>query len=421
MRGAPTGHVLVTGSTLPYGARRLRANRTHPREGTVEADQQRWCEVRRGMNATRVQLSKLAAQLYEGSLRFGETGLLARPDWILPEPVDFAAVDLEWLDGSVPPPELTGAEDSTRAVRPLASVERRYQRYTHAIRSLNRPSLFENRLSYRLTDLTWKPGGGRMAFGTTTYFDMVDVCEAAAHEFAAAHLSFNGDGPVPADRASWRRLPLRKQIDDPFDLARRPLLPSVNTLTIRRTESSASFVLHRRDPAKVAVAGGMLHIMPAGVFQPAGISSQAQRHDFDLWRNVMREYSEEFLGDPEHDGSSGSLVDYDHEEPFRSLDQARRDGRVRTWLLGMGLDALVLAGEILSVVVFDADVHDEILGDAVAVNTEGNVVSSGMAGATGIGFNEENIRHIVDHEPIAPSAAACLELAWQHRGRILSR
>lgn len=193
------------------------------------------------------------------------------------------------------------------------------------------------------------------------------------------------------------------------------------TLTIRRTESSASFVLHRRDPAKVAVAGGMLHIMPAGVFQPAGISSQAQRHDFDLCRNVMREYSEEFLGDPEHDGSSGSLVDYDHEEPFRSLDQARRDGRVRAWLLGMGLDALVLAGEILSVVVFDADIYDEIFGDAVAVNTEGNVVSSGMAGATGIGFNEENIRHIVDHEPIAPSAAACLELAWQHRDRILAR
>jgi hypothetical protein len=45
----------------------------------------------------------------------------------------------------------------------------------------------------------------------------------------------------------------------------------------------------------VAIAGGMLSVMPTGVFQPASITPTHNSADFDLWRNMMREYSEEFL------------------------------------------------------------------------------------------------------------------------------
>jgi hypothetical protein len=40
----------------------------------------------------------------------------------------------------------------------------------------------------------------------------------------------------------------------------------------------------------------------------------------------MREYSEEFLGNPEHDGSAAQMIEYDSVEPFRSLNAARRAG-----------------------------------------------------------------------------------------------
>jgi hypothetical protein len=76
----------------------------------------------------------------------------------------------------------------------------------------------------------------------------------------------------PGIRApSWRRLPFRKLLRDSFDLALRPLPPSIDTLTIRRDDEDASFILHRRDAARVTVAGGMYHIMPAGVFQPSSL------------------------------------------------------------------------------------------------------------------------------------------------------
>ena len=51
--------------------------------------------------------------------------------------------------------------------------------------------------------------------------------------------------------------------------------------------------------------------------------------DFDLWRNMLREYSEELLGNPEHDGSSGEPIDYEAQEPFRTLNEGRRQGKVR--------------------------------------------------------------------------------------------
>ena len=67
-------------------------------------------------------------------------------------------------------------------------------------------------------------------------------------------------------------------------------------------------------------------VMPTGVFQPACILPSAGDADLSLWHNMMREYSEEFLGNPEHDGN-GDPIDYANQEPFRSLEAARREGR----------------------------------------------------------------------------------------------
>jgi hypothetical protein len=195
--------------------------------------------------------------------------------------------------------------------------------------------------------------------------------------------------------------PVRKLIGDPFDFSRRTVLPSIDTLTIRRGSSgSASLVLHRRDSGSVAVAGDMLHVMPCGVFQPSSVLPAAQVADFDLWRNIMREYSEEFLGAPEAEGD-GAPIDYAGTEPFATLDAARRDGRVRVYCLGFGLDALTLVGEILTVAVFDADVYDQLFGDMVTSNSEGTIA------ATEVPFEEHTVRRLLSGRPhaLAPAAA----------------
>jgi len=88
---------------------------------------------------------------------------------------------------------------------------------------------------------------------------------------------------------------------------------TIDTLTVRRdtTDGSYTFFLLARDTTKVVVGGGQYGVIPAGEFQPASIAPTSMQADLDLWRNMVREYSEELLGQPEHDGSSGQQLDYE--------------------------------------------------------------------------------------------------------------
>jgi transcriptional regulator with XRE-family HTH domain len=382
----------------------------------VAASQEQWLHTRRLINAHHTELAKAAAQLYPDDVRVGTTGLVARPEWISGSPlVDLANVEIA-LDSHAPEPLMDGTEDVSSHTRPLWSAERRYQRYSHAVRDVARPKLFENRPSWRLLDVKFAGGGARLAFGHMNYFDAMDISEAVAHETAAA-LVVNND---TVSRPTWRGLHLRKAIGDPFDLTRRAALLSINTLTIRRDRSgSASVVLHNRSAANVATSGGIIGVMPAGVFQPSSVRAREHGDDFDLWRNVMREYSEEFLGNPEHAGD-GPGADYT-QEPLRSLDVARAEGRIRVYLLGLALGALDMWAGLETVAVIDADTFDDIFADLVRINDEGTVVRAGQHQPTAhIPFTREVINELIATGRLAPETAFSLETAWAHRDQLLS-
>ena len=132
-----------------------------------------------------------------------------------------------------------------------------------------------------------------------------------------------------------------------------------------------------------------------------------------MWCNMMREFSEEFLGNPEHDGD-GDPIDYARQEPFRSLNAARQAGKIRVWCLGIGLDALNYVADVLTVAIFDADVFDEIFDGLVESNEEGTVTGNG-SNEEQYTFNSETVERLLANEPMAPSGAACLSLAWKHR------
>lgn len=388
-------------------------------EPRVKEDQEQWRNVRAQLNSHRAALASAAVELYDADHRVRDTNLIAAPGWILDRPVPLDTVTLTHHAETMPT-AVTGIESQSRSVRPLATSARRYPRYSYAVREVGHPGLFENRLSYRLANLENRRNRVRMTFGHTTYFDAIDVCEASAHEMARTHLRESDHGVV-VGRPSWRSLPLRRLVGDPFDLTRRVVLPSINTLTIRKAPDRVSFVLHNRSADRVAVAGGMLHVMPAGVFQPSSLLPSAQVEDFDLWRNMMREYSEEFLGNPEH-GGDGVPIDYDS-QPFVTMTEAFDQGRIRSWYLGTGVDALTLFGEILTVTVFDADVYDELFAEMVEANEEGTIVVAGSrtARSTAIPFDEMTVpRLLEERERFAPAAAACLRLAWEHRDVLLA-
>ncbi|WP_051194480.1 helix-turn-helix domain-containing protein [Nocardia jiangxiensis] len=369
-----------------------------------------WRLVRQTLNRNRHALTAAAARLYWDVIPIEGTTCITRPGWLAPNPVDLETIELGF-DADAPDPEINGGEVESEAYRPPRPNGDRYSRYSQAVRAIAQPALFENRTSYRLLDVDFSAAGGRMGFGLTTYFDMVDVCEVLAHETSSVWIS------KQRSRFDIEELPFRRRVGDLFDPRRRAILPSINTLTIRRGSEGDTFFLHRRGTGSVTLAAGLTHIIPAGVFQPAAIGQANISRDFSLWRNMLREFSEEFLDAPEHDGSSGTPVNYDV-EPFRTLTEGRQAGKVRAWCFGVGLDPLAPAGEILTTVVVDADVFDAAFPTIAPRNAEGELYPSD-AGTVGIGWTDSNVRQALYREPLAAAAAACISLTWKHRDVLL--
>ncbi len=388
------------------------------RSDPVEASQQAWCRTRRRLNRSRGELARTAARLYSPDVRLGDLPFMARPEWMPDRPIPLEQVRLDWSDDAVGA-EVTGTEPEAADVLPLRAPGRRFTRYTTAIKYLDSPALFENRPSYRLLDVDLTLDEPHMRFGLATYFDKLDVSEAVAHELANQTADRNGKRAT-----DWSTLPLRSLVGDPFNLQRRFVMPAVETLTLRqhRVTGDATFLLHWRDPAKVATAAGIYGLIPAGEFQPSSIASWDRHNDFSIWRGMVREFSEELLGEPERDGSSGEPLDYDNWPLYRDLQQALVDGRVRPFCLGVGLDSLTLTATILTVVVFDDDLFDSLFGDTVRINAEGELVSSAESTrvSQGLPFDDATVDRLLTREPMASPGACILDRASSARTMLLS-
>lgn len=373
--------------------------------GDVQRNQQEWLRVRSAPGARGRELTELAAWLYPESQRAPGGHVLAGPGWLLDEPMPLDLVRLAWADQQRPAASL-GTFDH---VLPMTSRGARYSGYSRAVRDLVRPLLLENRLSYRLLGLR-ADHGLALTFGTTTFFEMFDVKQAIAHEFKAAWLASNRSVP------DWDALPLRAAIGDTFDPQSMLMSPGISTLTIRRDRCGQHrFVLHERDGGKVADGGGLCHVMPAGEFQPSSVKLADVHNDFSVWRNMMREFSEEFLGNPEHNGSASRSIDYDHDEPFRSFEHARSQGGFRLWHYGLVMEPLELGAVQLTVAVIDDDAFDRLFASMVETNDEGRVV--GRDGRTDMPFTGEAIDRLDPR--LSASALTLLRLAWRDRDQLL--
>ncbi|GIH59833.1 hypothetical protein Msi02_06500 [Microbispora siamensis] len=371
-----------------------------------------WAETRRRLNGRRHELAAVADRLYPGLARAGSTRLLTRDGWTatpwtLATPLDLREVRLGWVEDA-PAPAVTGREPEAAALLPEGAGA-----YPDALGALARPRLFEDRTCYRLLEVAWP----ELTFTRARYFDGVSVGEAAAHELAAYEpvaqeiVARELAGQEFAGHGDGRPLPFRALVGDPTDLRRRPALCAISTLTLRhdRRTGETSFVLHWRDPARVAHGGGLFQVMPVGVFQPAHESAGAEKADLDLWKCVVREYAEEFLGRGEEYGDG---FDYEGWPLYRLLTDAREDGRVRSLVLGVGVDPLTFATDFLTVTVLEAETFDAVFGDVAAANSEGQVVGR-------VPFDAETVRRYVRDEPMQAAGAAVLDLAWRHREALL--
>jgi hypothetical protein len=377
------------------------------RSRTLTDSQRDWLRVREYLQQHRYELGLAAAEEYPNLLTVPESPLLTRQKWLPSKPLRLDAIDLQFAPES-PFTGLTSTEPATASVRPHRPNGSRYLTYSAAMADLAAPAVFENRSTYRLLDADLSGPRGRMVFSRGTYFDGIDLGEAAAHEYAASQL----DG---ADT------PLRCAIGDPCDPARRPMNLAISALTIRHDRSSgeATFLLHWRDPAKVGHAGGLYMVVPVGIFQASDDHTESERNDFSLWHCLVREYAEELLGESE-DHSGGEVpIDYD-DWPFAAhMTAALKSGRIRAHILGMGIDPLTFAADLLTVIVFDAPLFDELFSELVETNAEGRFVSPSKG--EGFLFLENAIRQVIQDQPVQAAGTAGMALALHNRAFLLSR
>jgi hypothetical protein len=384
----------------------------------VRRSQQEWRHARAYLNQHRHELGHAAARLYPRSWPVAGTKLLGRPGWLPEEPVPLEQVTLSWTPGW-PARAVDGSGPESAAARPLRDGAGRFGCYAAALGALDRPGIFEDRACYRLLEASAAPGAANLRFGEGRYFEVINVGEAVAHEYAAAVLA-SGD---PARPPRLDDLPLRALVGDPADLGRRAVMTAVCTLVLRADRAAgASMILHWRDPARVASGGGLYQVAPVGIFQPSHDAEWNQANDFSLWRCIVRELAEELLGADEDHHSDVAPIDYERWPLQSSLAEARRAGRLRLYWLGLGADPLTLAADLLTVAVFDPDLFDATFSGLVPANDEGRILLTDGAAGPGGGwaFNMTNVERYAGAEPMQPAGAALLRIAWQHRDTLLA-
>jgi hypothetical protein len=174
--------------------------------------------------------------------------------------------------------------------------------------------------------------------------------------------------------------------------------------------------MHRRNGRRVVNESDLIHVVPAGEFAPSSITLEARTTDFDIFRNIVREYAEEFLNVPEADGRGGRDLNFEKATSFSQLTKAKRTGSLTISVLGIGLDSVCLKPELLTVAVFEADVFDAIFASLAPENDEG-VLLVGQEGR-GLLFVEENVSNYATDPATSATGAACLMLAWRHRASL---
>lgn len=358
--------------------------------------EQRWLKIRSHFQEHRYRLAVYAARHYSQLVKVDSTPLLSTPHWLPDHPIPLDQIELQYTPDAAFT-GVTGTEPAAQQLLPVRADGSRYRTYSEAVAALAAPGLFENRSTYRLlrAELHTAP---RMVFGRGSYFDGIDVGDAAAHEFTAVTL---GEMTAPDFRAT---------IADPCDVTRRPVNVALSTLTLRHnaTIGTAVFPLHRRDGTAVGHAAGMYQVLPVGIFQPVGEQPWNIQNDFSLWRCIIRELAEELRGETENYGTDRGPIDYDSWVFSAQLNQAIETGQVRVFCVGIGVDPLTFATDILTVVTVDAPLYDELFAHIADTNPEGSIVPA-------VPFTAENVKRYASHEPTQAAGAALLRLAWRHR------
>lgn len=365
-------------------------------------------EIREYLKQKRAELVELTLA-YHARLHYEKkVPLLSLPGWIQSSPTPLGEIELTLSRRQPNADTILEATRRTAKYWPRSEAGASFQRYSEAIAAYDKPSLWRNKRSYRLLEVN--PGMGpidqplSLTFSMGYYFDLIDTSEVLGYE-AASRLARGRPLDWAKSYRSW--------LADPFALDRRCVIPGLNTITVRQSSNGAHFFLHDRRAENVALSMNAIHVSPAIEFQPSIDLTPSYEADLDIWRTVTTGYVREFLGVTDSGSTRGVAAD----PAYIALEEARRDGAVTPWFLGIGLDPLTWKAEILLACVFSEEVFDAIFATMIQHNPQGPLLHSrsGAPSVSGLPFSRETVSTYANDPGTLPAGRACLTLAWQSR------
>ncbi len=322
-----------------------------------------------------------------------EIPLFFRQNWLPPKPIPLEKIDLQLKP-----------DPGVKINLPTGSLPtysgRKNEQYSDAIIALDKPKIFDDRIQYRLLQIE----NMRLIFSEQrhSYFDKINHGAYLVHELSLDSLRRSH---IPK-RSNRKRL--LKHLRTPQDYV---VLSGISTLTIIHDGEELRIIMHLRGETETAYAEGTYHVIPAGEFQPSCLATTSFDEDFDLWKNIIREYAEELLCLNEYDGNSTVPFDYS-EEPFLSLENERANSNIKAFYLGTGLDPISFQGEILTAVVFKEKVFNKIFPNIINKNCEGKIITDKHR--WGKQFTEKEFKSYRDANILA-TGEAILNTAWRNK------
>jgi hypothetical protein len=259
-------------------------------------------------------------------------------------------------------------------------------------------------LDYRMTRIDVS-GFPRVDGAFGWYYDNILTQYAMEWELTRALRQETGS----ADRLRSLQLPLREAIEK----GRNPLVDgggrctaiTVSTLLVFQRENDYWYLLRRRSAA-VGVSAGLLHVIPAGMFEAPN------PHDrWSVEMNVWRELLEEVYNEKEQHGSGrAELPDpIKNKEPIKTLLRLLKDGKAEFIVTGICCDLLNLRPEICTVLFVKSSEFCEVR--KMEINWE--YESEGPSGKFARPW--KTIDEVIDEEQdyFVASGAVCLGLGRQ--------
>ena len=374
-----TGSLVAAAIVVPATRRASRPVRSAEAKAIFSTDRQEF-------NTNQVKLAQRALDTAPANWRYTEAPMLQLDGWIFDTPQPLTAIrptlDTSSQDVS---PLIAGARifKTMSTAKPYTFIE--------AIAETSEQFWYTNGIIYRPIAVTRRADSLAITFTIGRYFDHICTSELLGFEYSRG------------DRSRYR-----KKVGDPFDLTNRVASLGILTLTIvKHDNGSATFLMHKRT-SNIILGSDLFHVVPAGEFTPSDISLGAIRSDFNIARNISREYAEELLGHSDAQGQGGLRIDYDSASPYREMRDSIADGALRVFTFGIGLDPLTWKPELLTVAVFDEAAFQSAFPGVMTGNYEGKIIVD-------IPMTAENIQEYLDSGDTRLGAKACLSLAWKHR------